>query len=77
VKVKIVVEMYGGTIQSVFVDNEKVNVTDVIFTENHKYGSGVDPEFEVEEGPLEGDIIYCHHEPQLGARTCSAPNEGR
>lgn len=70
-KVRIIVEMHGGTIQGVYVDNKNVNVTDVVFTESSMYGE--EKEFKVEDGPLAGEIIYCHHEPQLGGKDLFGP----
>lgn len=58
-KIRIVVEMHGGTIQSVQTDSDVE--LDVVFTESSKYGSEVEEEFKVEAGPLAGEIIYTNY----------------
>jgi hypothetical protein len=69
-KVKLIVEMHGGTIQSVMKDTDAVDVTDVIFTE--RPGELLDEDdrndegelrFGIQSGDLEGEGIYAHHGP--------------
>lgn len=61
--VKVIVSMFGGTIDSVYVDNAGVNVTDVIFLEDKKYADDTyDAEHLVRRGELEGSFVYTHHE---------------
>ena len=65
-KVKIVVEMEGGTIRGVYVDSDAVEVTDVVFLEDEEAGCGAyGEEFKVGGGPMEGRIVYTHHEALL------------
>lgn len=59
-KIRIAVEMYGGTIQNVVTDSDVE--LDVVFLEDGKYvlDSG-DKEFEVQKGPFDGQFIFTHH----------------
>jgi len=63
-KIRVVVEMHGGTIQSVYPDSGQE--LDVVFTEAPKYLDNEDDMFEVkgnaEAGDVSaGDCVYCHH----------------
>jgi hypothetical protein len=62
-KIRIVVEMHGGTIQGVHADAKCADDIDVVFLEDSKYVETDDErqEFEVEAGEFEGEIIYTHH----------------
>lgn len=72
-KVRVIVEMYGGTIQTVYLEKKDVDIElDMVFTESPKYGSGEDSEVEVQKGPLEGSIIYTQLE---GSHIPSEENE--
>lgn len=52
--------MHGGTIQTIYADTDAVEITDIVFTEAAKYNTE-EEEFSVQDGPLEGAIIYTHH----------------
>lgn len=52
-------ELYGGTIQGVYVDNDSVEITDVVFLENTKYSDT--PEYTVNGGQFDGQFIYNHN----------------
>lgn len=58
---KLVVEMHGGTIQTVYTNNPHVKITDVVFTEGSKYGTA-EVEYHVLDGPLKDEIIETHHD---------------
>ncbi len=61
--VRVIVEMHGGTIQSVEVDPAAAVELDVVFTESPKYGSGEksETETEIDDGQHGGQIVYCQH----------------
>jgi hypothetical protein len=61
-QIRVVVELYGGLVQQVFTDADVQ--LDVVFTEDPKYGSDDPAEGEhgVKSGPLQGMIVYTHHE---------------
>jgi hypothetical protein len=63
-KVRVVVEMYGGTIQAVHTDSEVE--LDVVFLEDPKYANETEAEeeFEVEKGAFKGQIIFTNQESQ-------------
>jgi hypothetical protein len=54
-KIRVVVEMFGGTIQGIFTDSDVE--MEVVFTENRKHLDG-DQEFSVSKGLLMGQCIY-------------------
>ena len=59
-KLRLIVEMHGGTIQTIYADNPDVEITDIVFTEYAKYGTE-EPEFPVDDTVLGDAIIYTHH----------------
>ena len=69
-KVKLIVAMHGGTIQSVMQDTDAVDITDVVFTETSQALDDEDDRdeegelrFAVGSGPLQGEGIYTHFGP--------------
>jgi hypothetical protein len=69
-KVKLIVAMHGGTIQSVMQDTDAVDITDVVFTETSQALDDEDDRdeegelrFAVASGPLQGEGIYTHFGP--------------
>lgn len=58
-KIRVVVEMYGGTIQGVHTDSDVE--LDVVFLENPKYVDE-DREFVVEEGNFKENVVFTHHD---------------
>ena len=65
-QLQLIVDMHGGTIQTVYVNNDAVQITDVIFTEDFKYLDDEpltdDGEYvsEIKGGKLKGNGIYAH-----------------
>ena len=59
-KTKLVIEMYGGTIQGIWRDNPDVEFTDIVFLEDSKYADSMDDDFRVEGGLWDGQMIYSH-----------------
>ena len=60
-KIRVVVSMHGGTIDSVLTDSDQE--VEVVFTEATKHIEDEDC-FEIASGPLKGEAIYCHHDAQ-------------
>ena len=61
-RMRLVVEMYGGCIEGVHTDSDAVEITDVVFLEDARYGyETTDDEFVVNGGPWDGKIIFTHH----------------
>ena len=61
-KVKLVIEMYGNTIQSCHKDNPYVELTDVVFLEHPKYASEVGDEVIVASGRWQNLFVYSHYD---------------
>ena len=64
-KIRIVVDMHGGTVESVCTDSDVE--LDVVFLEEPKQiagqdGRGEDDCYEVEGGLFEGQAIYTHYD---------------
>jgi hypothetical protein len=57
-KIRIVVEMHGGTIQSVATD-AGIEL-DVVFLEAKKYVEDAKT-FAVKSGPFKGEVVYSHY----------------
>lgn len=56
-KARVVVQMHGGTISGVHVENTELEL-DVVFTERPDEKENVDLEFYVGDGCLVGELIY-------------------
>lgn len=62
-KVRIVISLFGGVVDVVSVVGDEVEITDVIFLEDKKYGDMCDDEYRVKaaDGRLTDAMIYSHH----------------
>ena len=65
---RLIVSMHGCTIQEIYCDNDRIEITDVVFTEYPSYLDGDDDRdddgnlrFGIDGGPLDGEGIYTHH----------------
>jgi hypothetical protein len=62
VKLRVVVEMFGGTIQHAYHDDPNVIITDMVFLEDSKYADEMEDEFYVKDadGKATDAMIYTH-----------------
>jgi len=58
---RVVVSLFGGTVDAVAHDNEQVDITDVVFLEDSKYASE-EVEFHVDAKRFAGSFVYTHTE---------------
>jgi hypothetical protein len=73
-KLKLIVEMCGGTICNIYSDNQDVEVTDIIFLEDPKEVSDTEDEFFVTAGSFKDKFVYTHFgNPQPAAAADFAP----
>lgn len=67
-RARLIVSMHGCTIQEIYCDNDRIEITDVVFTEQASYLDGDDDRnddgnlrFGIDGGPLDGEGVYTHH----------------